>query len=115
MHKTLSAISAAMLGLAMLLTSAVSSFAAPISPATLQVTSNVEQVRDSRADWKRHHYSSRRDWRRDRYDWRRDRHDWRRDRYARRHWDNRRDYRGYRYHRGNRYLYGNGYVGKSWQ
>jgi len=95
MHKTLTAISAAMLGLAMLLTSAVSSFAAPISPATLQVTSNVEQVRD-RKDWKRHHYNSRRDWRRSQ-------------------WDNRRDYRSYRYHRGNRYLYGNGYVGKSWQ
>ena len=111
MHKTLTAISAAMLGLAMLLTSAVSSFAAPISPATLQVTSNVEQVRD-RKDWKRHHYNSRRDWRR--HEWRRSHYSSRRD-WRRSHWDNRRDYRGYRYHRGNRYLYGNGYVGKSWQ
>jgi hypothetical protein len=108
MHRTLSALSAAMLGLAMLLTSAVSSFAAPISPATLQVTSNVEQVRDNRADWKRHNYKSRRDWRRDRHDWRRDRHDWRRSQYSnrndwRRHHHNRRYYRN-----GGAYMGGSG-------
>jgi hypothetical protein len=105
MHKILNAISAAVLGLAMLLTSVVASQAAPVSPTTLQLSSNVEQVRDNRADWKRHHYKSRRDWRRDR-------HDWRRDRYHRRHWAERRDDRRWSHNR-RYYRYGNGYMGGS--
>jgi hypothetical protein len=112
MHKILNAISAAMLGLAMLLTSAVASQAAPVSPTTIQLSSNVEQVRDNRADWKRHH--SRRNWDHNRRDMRRHHYNNRRD-WRRSHWDNRRHHRNHRYYQNNRGRYGNGYVGKSWQ
>jgi len=87
MQKTLSALSAAAVGVAMLLGTAVSSFAAPVVPQPVQVTSNIEkaQYRDrnyryyrngwrDRRDWRRSHYRNHRNWDR-RWDRRWDRHD----------------------------------------
>ncbi len=106
MQRTLSAISAAVLGLAMLLGSAVSSSAAPVSPQAVQVNSSIEQVQ-YRDDYRPHYRS----WQHRRDDWRRpyyrSHRDWRRT-----HWDNRRYYdrrwNGHRYWRPDPYLGGSG-------
>jgi hypothetical protein len=112
MQRILSAVSALMLGLAVILTSVASSFAAPISPQPVQLTSNVENIHHRRwhnppghrYGWNRSRHS---EWRRDR-----DRRDWRRDRYHRRHWAERRDDRRWSHNR-RYYRSGSGYMGGS--
>jgi hypothetical protein len=109
MQRTLSAFSAIMLGLAIMLTSVISSFAAPVSPQPVQVTSNVEQVYHRRwHDRPGYRYG----WYRNHREWRRDSYEWRRDRYDRRYWDDRRDYRRWNHNR-RYYRYGGGYMGGS--
>ena len=85
MQRTLSALSAAVVGAAMLLGTAVSSFAAPVVPQPVQVTSNTEQVhyRDRYHRHYRHGWRDRRDWRRSYY---RSNRNW-----GRSHWDRRWD------------------------
>jgi hypothetical protein len=110
MQRTLSAVSAVLLGLAIMLTSVISSFAAPISPQPVQVTSNVEKVYHRRwYDRPGHRYG----WYRNHREWRRDRYEWRRDRYDRRYWSDRGDYRRWNHNRRYYRYGGGGYTGGS--
>lgn len=99
MQRVLSAVSAGLLGLAIMLTSVVGTFAAPVSPQPVQVTSNVEQIKHRRWHHRNGWDNRRYGWRGDRRGWRGDRYEWRRDRYQRRYWNDRRDRRWYGHRR----------------
>ncbi|SDP73620.1 hypothetical protein SAMN05428967_3291 [Phyllobacterium sp. YR620] len=94
MQRTLSALSAAIVGLAMLLGSAISSFAAPVPSQPVQVTSNIEQVRsrDRYRPYYRHGWDNRRNWNRSYHRYNRN---WGRSHWGRSDWE-RRNVRTYR-------------------
>ncbi|MHC1547508.1 hypothetical protein [Phyllobacterium sp. K27] len=111
MKRVISAIGAGFVAAIIGLTSVASSYAAPVAPLQVQVTSNVETVQHRE---KRKHHAERRHDRRDRYD----RHD-RRDRYERHdrrsHYNNRRErdrrWNGHRGYREKRHGYRRGHDG----
>lgn len=89
MQRTLSAMSAAVVGLAMLLATAISSFAAPVAPQAVQVTSNIEQVhsRDRYRPYYRHGWNNRHNgWNRSYY---RSQRNWGRSHWGRSNWERR--------------------------
>lgn len=107
MQKILSALSAAAIGAAMLLSTAASSHAAPVVPQPVQAITNIDQVqyRDRSSRYSRYMWRDRRDWRRAHY---------RNHRYWGRHWDRRWDRHDHRRWGGDRWWrHSGGYMGGS--